>query len=53
MDCKGNPCNEEEAHGYKVHYRIIRPELCFYGDEVRGNISMKADGYNEGEMQWG
>ena len=49
MDRKGNPCLEEEAHGCKVHHRIIRPDLCFCGDEVGGNISMKGDGYNGGE----
>ncbi len=49
MDSKGNPCHEEEAHGCKVHHRIIRLDLGFYSDEVGGNISMKGVGDNGGE----
>ena len=49
MDHKGNVCPEEETHGCKVHHRVIRPDMCFCGDEVRGDISMKGDGYNGGE----
>ena len=49
MDRDGNTCTEEEAFGCKVHHKIVRHDLCFCGDEVRDNISMKRDGYNGGE----
>ena len=50
MNRNGEVCTEEEAYGCKVHHVITRPELCFCGDEVGGNISMKGDGHNGGEL---
>ena len=50
MNRSGEECDESEAFGCKVHHKIIRPELCFCGDEVGGNISMKGDGHNGGEL---
>jgi len=50
MNRKGEICPEEEAFGCKVHHKIIHPELCFCGDEVGGNISMKGDGHHGGEL---
>ena len=49
MDRDDNTCTEEEAFGCKVYHKILRPDLCFCGDEVGGNISMKGDGYVGGE----
>ena len=50
MNRNGEVCTEEEAYGCKVHHMITRPELCFCGDEVGGNISMQGDGHNRGEL---
>ena len=50
MNQNGEICSESEAFGYKVHHKILRPDLCFCGDEVGGNISMKGDGHNGGEL---
>ena len=50
MNKDGEICLEEEAFGCKVHHKIIRPDLCFCGDEVGGNISMKGDGHHGGEL---
>ena len=50
MNRDGNICPEHEAFGCKVHHKVIHPELCFCGDEVGGNISMKGDGHHGGEL---
>ena len=49
MDRDGNTCTEEEAFGCKVYHTILTPDLCFCGDKVGGNISMKGDEYVGGE----
>ena len=50
MNRNGEVCTEEEAYGCKVHHMLTRLELCFCGDKVGGNISMKGDGHNGGEL---
>ncbi len=49
MDRDGNTCIGEAAFGCKVHHKIVRPDLCFCGDEIGGNISIEGDGYYGGE----
>ena len=43
MNRLGEICPEKEVFGCNVHHKITHPELCFYCDEVGGNISMKGD----------
>ena len=50
MNRRGGECDESGSFGCKVHHKIIRPELCFCGDKVGGNILMKGDGHNGGEL---
>ena len=50
MKKDGQICTKEESDGCKVHHKITQPEFGFCGDEVGGNISMKGDGHNEGEL---
>ena len=50
MNKDGEVCTKEESYACKVHHRITRPELCFCGDKVGGNISMKGDVHNGGEL---
>ena len=50
MNCEGNICHESEAFGYKVQHKIIHPKFCFCGDEIGGNILMKGDRHNGGEL---
>ena len=49
MDNDGNKCQESNALGCQVTHRLCHPELCFVGDEVGGNISMKGDGHVGGQ----
>ena len=50
MDRSGYVCSEEDAFGCKVHYQLLRPDMCICGDEVGNNISMKGDGHAGGEL---
>ena len=43
-------CTNDKVYGYKVYHKIVRPRLYFCGDKVDGNISMKSDGQNRGEL---
>ena len=36
-----------------VKYKLPHPDLCFVGDEVNGNISMKGDGHAAGRLLLG
>lgn len=49
MDRLGNLFSEEEAFGYKVFHKLVRPDMCLYGNEVGGNLSMKGDGHIDGK----
>ena len=49
MNRSGEICEEEEVYGCKVFYRLVRPDMCIYGDKVGGNLSMKGDGYVAGQ----
>ena len=50
MNWNGEICTKSEAYGWKVHHKILRPELCFCGDKVSGDVSMKGDSHNGGEL---
>ncbi len=49
MDSDGNECQESNALGCQVTHRLCHPELCFVGNKVGGNISMKGDGHVGGQ----
>lgn len=49
MDRNGDECEESQALGCKVTHELCHPDLCFVGDEVGGNLSMKGDGHAGGQ----
>ena len=49
LNMNGEECSEAEALGCKVTHKLCHPELCFVGDEVGGNLSMKGDGHAGGQ----
>ena len=49
-DRAGNEFSEDEAYGCKAIYKIIWPDMCIYGDEVGGSLSMKGDGNESGSF---
>ena len=53
MDRNGTPCEEDDFFGCMVKYKLTHPDLCFVGDEVGGNISMKGDGHAAGRLLLG
>ena len=44
LDRDGKECDESESLGCMVTHKLKHPDICFVGDEVGGNISMKGDG---------
>ena len=49
MNHDGKEGEESDALGCMVSHRLCYPELCFVGDKVGGNISMKGDGNADGK----
>ena len=45
--------DEADAYGCKVTHKVISPDMCIYGDEVGGNLSMKEDGHVGGKLLLG
>ena len=50
MDSKRNLCCEVNTLGFQVSHRLIHADICLFGDEVGGNISMKGDGHAGGQL---
>ena len=49
MDHHGEECQKNDALGCLVTDRLNHSELCFVGDKVGGNTSMKGDGNARGK----
>ena len=50
MDLEVKVCNKSQTYGCNVTHDLIHLELCLVGDEVIGNISMKAYGHIGGQL---
>ena len=50
---EGVECDKSNAFRCKVTHKLIRPDMCIFGDEVGGNLSMKGDGHVGGKLLLG